>query len=161
MPISVLPYLGTHARPLSSEEYELVRVSFDLGLQDVDSFEQEQSYERILRTRVQSQENEGESVNMTSLAGYAIGLRRGKFNLPEEIEMLWNEVSAYAISDLREGHAYGSRAASSTPDHPVGEIVDMTLDAFEKRLTPLGSSAAVLGSLAGIHAVDLKRRGEA
>jgi len=153
----ILPYCETQRRPLTDIEVEAISTNAQLGVQATIFLEPGVSFAAAVRERIHKQLEQQGRLDVRALLGYSIGLRRGRFAPAEESQMAWNEISARSVDDFRKGHAYGSRAADTTPNLSTTRLLDSTIEFFGDGLLPIKTNAALLGHIAAVNAVDLAR----
>lgn len=162
MPHNILTDLDQYRqRPLPRTEQEKMRsfateaeVDSLVFLSDGDS--DNRSYVDVLRARFDGQVRIDDTPGMVPFLGYAIGLRKGAFGLPEETGTLWNEISTDAVGDFRTGLSAGRQNVAQNPRLSPLEVAGEVLDFFGQHMAD-ASSAEVLGRVAGIHVGGLQQ----
>ncbi len=164
MSIDILPDLTTtQGRSLSDAGREVLKRSYHKGLEEVSATDDlEISYGDILRQQVaniRTDNNQG-PMALTSLTGYGVGARRARFSYAHEKDLLWSEISGYAVPDFRVGKSRGYRLAAANRGAQVFELLEDTIKHHQNSGSiQLQTSAGLLGHLVGVHAFDISKRG--
>lgn len=157
MSYDILQDFETHRRPITDHDRMILQENADIGFTAAAMLEPWQSYAQALQKHMAYRLKEYRELLITPLAGYAIGLRRGRFAAVDEEGMPWNQISAQVVSDFRKGRAQGSAPFGGTHVPPAEQLLATAIDKFEfTSANDTRASAALLGNVAIIHAMAIR-----